>query len=499
MSQNIWWVLLIAIGFLLRFRQYFAIRSLWVDEASLALNLVGKSFGELFQPLDYHQAAPIGFLLVVKAIISILGNRDYILHLFPFLMGLSSIYLIYRIARDYFGKAGLFTVLFFAGNVWLIYYASELKQYGTDVTAALLLVYLGLRCWNRGESRDYLWLGIAGTFAIWLSHPSIFILAAIGITLVLETILIRKEYASLKRLVLMGLVWLISFGIHYVIVLQHTAVDDYFQTFWRRAFLPLPPWGNLQWYLKTYYSFLLIFFSRTDPVLFYMFPALSVLGIVSLFLRRRGLAWVTLFVFLFTFAASALQRYPLVYRFMLFLIPFALFLVTEAVLRIYSLVARWNKIPAVLLSAVPVIIMLGYSMPAAYGALLSPQSNSELRPVVKYVADHRQANDVIYVYYGSVTTFQYYAPIYKLESPYIILAPDAPTKKKGLQNFFSDVEGLAGKERVWFIFSDIVDCDGCEGDPRLYFVNELNQYGTLLDKVESTGAAGYLYDLNSQP
>ncbi|MDQ8155451.1 MAG: hypothetical protein P3B98_12400, partial [Gemmatimonadota bacterium] len=34
--------------------------SLWLDEASLALNIMTRSFGELLQPLDWGQAAPVG-------------------------------------------------------------------------------------------------------------------------------------------------------------------------------------------------------------------------------------------------------------------------------------------------------------------------------------------------------------------------------------------------------------------------------------------------------
>ena len=44
--------------------------------------------GELTQLLDYHQAAPIGFLFIEKLSILVFGNHDYIMRLFPLLAGI---------------------------------------------------------------------------------------------------------------------------------------------------------------------------------------------------------------------------------------------------------------------------------------------------------------------------------------------------------------------------------------------------------------------------
>ncbi len=81
-------IALIAIA--LRAAQFAAGRSLWVDEAMLALNIVDRSPIELLRPLDYKQGAPIGFLLVEKLLIGLQGNRDTILRLFPLLSGIAS-------------------------------------------------------------------------------------------------------------------------------------------------------------------------------------------------------------------------------------------------------------------------------------------------------------------------------------------------------------------------------------------------------------------------
>jgi hypothetical protein len=55
--------------------------SLWLDEAALGVNIVRRSYQELFLPLDYLQVAPIGFLLTVKTFVRYLSDNDFIIRL----------------------------------------------------------------------------------------------------------------------------------------------------------------------------------------------------------------------------------------------------------------------------------------------------------------------------------------------------------------------------------------------------------------------------------
>ncbi len=187
-SNYLWWGVIL-LGVLLRLRQYLLNRSFWSDEASLAVNLVTRSFGELTQLLDYHQAAPIGFLFIEKVFILLFGNHDYVMRIFPLFAGILAIYLIYKIARASFGAFGLFAVSIFAISWWLVHYSSELKQYTSDITVALLLVYLAGNCLReKAGAKDFLTLGIVGAIVIWVSHPSVFIMVGVGLALVLGKI-----------------------------------------------------------------------------------------------------------------------------------------------------------------------------------------------------------------------------------------------------------------------------------------------------------------------
>lgn len=282
LASNLTWWLLAAIGAILRLRQYAANRSLWADEASLAYNLANRSFAELTQLLDYHQAAPIGFLFIEKFLVVTLGNYDYVMRLFPLFAGLLAIILVYHIARQHFGWTGLFALAMFSVSYWPVYYSSELKQYSSDVMAATLLVYLAGRCLRKeARGQDFFWLGAAGTLLVWVSHPSVFVLAGIGLTLLFDQYTCKRR-TPLSWLAGMGLVWLASFGLEYFVSLRHIVNDGYLIEYWRRSYMPFPPWKNLGWFLSTYQAFLFIGFHRTDWLMSYTFLALVSLGGLSL-------------------------------------------------------------------------------------------------------------------------------------------------------------------------------------------------------------------------
>ena len=132
--------ILLLLGFVFRIRQYLTGRSLWLDEAMLALNIVNRNFAGLFQPLDYDQGAPIGFLLVEKFINLMFGEHEFVLRLFPLIAGLASLVLFYLLLRKTTSGIGLLTGLgLFAVGPELIYYSSELKQYSVDVVVTIFL------------------------------------------------------------------------------------------------------------------------------------------------------------------------------------------------------------------------------------------------------------------------------------------------------------------------------------------------------------------------
>ena len=446
----LWWGFVL-IGIVLRVRLYLLNRSLWEDEASLAMNLVTRNFGELTRLLDYHQAAPIGFLFIEKLSLVIFGNHDYIMRLFPLFAGILATYLIYRIARVHFGTFGLFAVLMFSISWWLVHYSSELKQYSSDVMVALLLVFLAGNCLKESaKAKDFLLLGILGAVTIWISHPSVFILAGIGLVLVLEKFT-RKEYVPWAWILGIGLGWLASFGIEYLVSLRHIVADEFLIKYWQKNYVPWPPWSDKHWFIDTYYTFLFFAFHRADNLMALVTLVLSVIGAASLLLRNWKAALLVISPFVVTMIASALQRYPLQNRFMLFLVPFVLLLMAEGFRGIYWLVAKWKPNFAAVFSGILALAVVWQIAPITYEKAISG-AKEDIRPVLAYVAENRAQDDIVYVFHRTDPVFHYYAPFYGLDTGNIIIGVYSPRKRVALQNFEDDVDRLVGNERVLVYF-----------------------------------------------
>ena len=491
---------LVALGVVLRLRQYISNRSFWVDEASLALNIVNRTFRGLTQPLDYEQGAPIGFLFIEKSIITVLSNQDYFLRLFPLISGILVCFLLYLIVKSMLkSKVAIFFALFVLAISWpLIYYSSELKQYSSDVMIGLLLVYLSLRCFgDKARLTDFILLGAVGFIAIWTSHPSAFVLAGIGVALALERF-IKKAYASLFWTMGLGLAWMVSLGTEYLVSLRYLVGNDYLRNYWEHGFMPLPPWSDPGWFLQSYLSLLITISPSLDRwYLASICSLLIVAGIISFLLHDRIIGLLIFLPFVMITIASALQRYPLRGRFMLFLVPFVILLMAEGFGRIYSLFDKWNRPFAVAVSLALVLTLLWVPISGITTKFLAPPKRQDIKPVMQYVMQNREESDIVYVYHGARTAFNYYASFYGLDQGHVIAGQDLPDHP-ALQQFFSDIDQLKGKGRVWVIFTDIVDCGGCKGDMETYYVQYINQYGSVVNKFQAIDADVYLYNLTAQ-
>ena len=518
------WII-IAIGFILRLDQYLFNRSLWLDEAFFVANVVDRSFLELFQaPLEYTgHIMPPGFLVMAKLAITWFGNSDFILRLFPFLSGIVSLFLFYFLAKTYVSApAVLLALFFFAVSDPLIYYSSEFKQYSSDVTITIILLLLAAYIKTHPITFTRLFiLAIAGIIAIWFSHPSVFILATIGIYLAFPY-LINRQWQMVVKFIAVYSIWLLNFAVLYFFFINiDTLATPWLHQFWtmENAFMPSPfSIEGIRWLYHTF--FMILEYPGTLENI-QLAGGIIIIGCIALFFDKKGTLFFLIFPVLIALSASIFQKYAFSGRLILFLMPSLYLILAEGLTRIqiryfnFSNSFRHTIVLTIILTA----LVAGHPTYNALKHLFNPRvALEEIKPVLKSVQDRFQTQDLIYLYYWAEPAFRYYASFYNFnydnchlinpipENEYIKEVDYFRIKRQvkpvevsdtqcilGVSEIFHqsklDLDKLSGQGRVWFIFSHILPHE------MNLFLNHLDTIGERLEENLQPGASAYLYKL----
>jgi hypothetical protein len=485
----------IAVGLVLRVAQYLLNRSLWMDEAYLSLNILHRSFAGLWHPLDYHQGAPIGFLMLEKSAVQFWGGSEYILRFVPLMAGLVSVMLFYTLAkRTLTPRAVPIATGLFAISPTLIYYSAEVKQYSMDAAIAVLLWFLTIEGseskWNMRQSAVAALLGAA---AVWMSHASIFVLAGIGLTMSIALFL-RKDWARLARVSAIGLCWVASLAACYFLTLRRLAGDSELLSYWKNNFMPLPPRSvtDLKWFVDIFFDF----FGTSAGLKFAGLAAfVFVVGSIVIYRKSVERAFLLLSPAILTLMASGLHKYPFGGRLTLFFVPAVLLLMAEGTELLRS--STSSRLP----SAGVVLLALLFLDPGLYllhhfakphteveqPGVMRPE---EIRPVLAYIRNHENPGDLVYVFYGSEPAFEYYAERYNFPRNNVEIGSASGNDP---HRYEADLDALRG-HRSWVVLSHTHGAGAEESRDVLFYLDSL---GPRVECFARAGAETCLYDLRA--
>lgn len=489
--------LLVLAGLGLRLRQYLSGRSLWLDEAMLALNIVQRDFGGLFQPLDYDQGAPIGFLLLEKLTISLLRNGELTLRLPSVIAGCLALIFFCLLLRRSLSPAGMLPALaLFAFSGRLIYYTSELKQYSFDVfvALALLLVFLYLVPRQEDEQpsgRAWLPLLLAGMAAVWFSHPSVFALSGIGLTL------LWLNRRNRRRLIQVGLVilgWLVSFGGVFLVSLNSLAANEFLMAYWQDYFMPIPPWDNLDWLPNTLAMTLSYFGLGGWPNWLTLILLLG--GLLTLGRIRPSLGLIFALTLLAAFGASALGKYPLGGRMLLFVAPISIGLAGAACEGVYLVLGRIRW--AAVLSVVALAYALSFQSAAvAVENFRNPRMQENMHPALRVLSAQYRPEDRVYIYPWAEPAFRYYATFYGLTDAQFTSGQADPPQN--LTATLADIEGMRGHARVWILLSHVYEANGVNEQEAILSEIDRQDWGKCKLESREPGTSVFLYLCDFSP
>lgn len=479
--------LVICAGVILRLKDFISNRSLWIDEAMLSLSIVDRSFFQLLKPLDYEQGAPVGFLLVEKLMTVLFGNNEFALRLFPLAAGALSLFLFYSVVNRCFNaRIALVGLCLIAFSKPMIYYSSELKQYSVDAMVTLLVLLSTLRYVQSGRSmRGLALLAITGMVGMFFSHPAVFVLAGVGLVLLIESV-IASEWKTMRSIALCCGIWTFIFIFNYFLFLKtlHSYTD--LLSFHQKSFLPFPPWSLSDF--SCYKDAFLESIPFGVP-LRKMAAVVFLLGCVSLFRTRKRWLGIIVFPILYAAVASMTEKYPFVLRLLLFSVPLLSIGVAFGVEQLLNRSRKFWKAVGIAI----VILLIVPAMGKSLRDILRRTEKEEIKPILTYVISRSQPQDTYYVYYAAQYAFAFYT---QYSGRYELKEGDVITGIKSRNDplkYYEDLDKVKGRDRVWIVFSHIWRKSRNSSDEEHIFLNHLEKIGKRLDQCKAPGSSAYLY------
>jgi hypothetical protein len=491
--------LIIIAGVLLSTLQFFFNRSLWLDEAYLALNIINKSHFELLKPLDLKQVGPILFLQIEKLFSELIPNSEFGLRLFPLISFWLSLFLFYKIIKEI--HQNYYTIIFslslFVFNATLIYYSSEVKQYMTDVLVLTSVYYFILKKYKNEEFKYYC-LGFVGAISIFLSNAAPIILFTVGFYLLFD--IYRNEKKTLLHLTVISVIWASSFLLYYFIFIHNHPSRNAMITEWEyyKGFMPINPL-NIQ-----FYQFLwdkgstivnsLFQFGRIGRI---SLSALILIGIVSLIRKRRiDIIILTITPLILHLLLSSFKLYPFDRRLILYTCPCIIIICSFGFNYLASILLASLKIQRFRLLAISIPLL----MSLYFYSYRFPMKHIEIKKSIKFIEQHMDNRDKVYVNYFASWPFRYYKEIsfMKMDTNNVVFGKCNNIVWNGNRyvpdtiNYSNEVSLLSG--RVWFLFTQIGDEDEKIEFLKKYFDSKSKR---IIQEFHTKGSDVYLYDVTN--
>lgn len=401
--HRLWLYAFLGAGVLLRIIEFAAGRSLWEDEAKLALNIVERGFWELTEPMRFFQVAPIPFLWIERFFFNVIPDSDFALRIFPLLCGIGMLYPVYFLSKKLTENktVALWTLALVAFNPFSIYYATEIKQYSSDLFVAALLPAVYLWADTLSVKRRIVALLLVVIPCLFLSYVSVVVLAALGLHRFFLWVQARKIEADY---LFVFVVWGVFFLINYFVFIHGHPNKDFIVDVLGEHFMPLHVMDVSFWkWLGFHIGWI---FTKT-----LQFPKLA--GIWVLFLgafatgiwywaqqKKYLLIIVSVGPVAIHFVLSAMHMYAVVPRLVYYLLPFFMLAVSAGLYYWHNTLTRWRTTKYMIVGGLALLFIAWIRQIPVY--------NEELKSALRLLRHEIDRSEQVYLYCGAVNTYEYY-------------------------------------------------------------------------------------------
>jgi len=401
-------IALILAGAVFRFIRFIEPRSFWIDELWVAYDISTRHFIDIFLSQNFFShdfpVSPMGFALIVKFFVLVLGQSETAFRLFPFLCSIASLILFARLTKKWFGQHGIACVVltFFVFNEQLIHFASQAKRYSTDLLVYLLVLSFAPALLKKIHDRKFPYhLFLAGTTMLSYFSPVFWMSVLIPIFF---AELRQKNMRSIRILIVctlqLGAFYLLFHGSAVRQMLgspiPHQTASHFFPG------QPFLQWSNVSWAFQVFSNMLLGLGG-------FQFPEISLLllmvGVVCGFRRNALRSWFLLFPILLSFLLALIRIYPFQGRFIIYILPAIFFFIGEG-LSVFARNSRYSfRLIGVCLTASLLFSPIRSSL-MDFGVNHETEAN---RRAIEFLAEHLKEGDVLFISRESVLPLAYYS------------------------------------------------------------------------------------------
>jgi hypothetical protein len=303
-----------------------AARPMWLDEEMIALNIRSRGFVQLAGPLWLGQAAPLGWLDLVRASLLAFGTSERALRVVPVLFGIGTLATAFWVGRRWLSPVGAATLVLlcaFGDHLW--FFSLELKHYSADAFGGLLVPALAAAAIETPASdatgkigrRDLWWL-TAGVVQ-WFSYGALLVMPPCA--LVMTYLTARQDgWRAALRSARFGVVWLLFVALHYAWSARYVTGSEYLHSYWASGF---PPGGagiaaTLTWLAGRLQP---LAFVPGGTTLWPVFWIIVVIGLIVAVRTRLALGLILTGVLVSAFVWAAIRVVPLSGRLSLWIAP----------------------------------------------------------------------------------------------------------------------------------------------------------------------------------
>ncbi len=378
-------------------------RSLWLDEAYLVSSLENRSFLQLTaSPLDYVQSAPVIYLYIVKLLMTLLGDSEWVLRLFSVFCYILTIFLSGYVSKKLFGcKYPLLCAAFVANTNFLLRYSNVFKPYVSECVWVLLVLLI--YAWYREKKISWYLMIVSYMILIWAANPVCFFIGGI-LSCEFAAGIFEKNKEKLWHSVIGGCGIGASFLFYYFYWLRAAATDDFMQKYWINDRFPLFSLNRDEWAVG--WKLIRTLFGACHKELRFLLLAMVLGGLIVGIVKKNWYGIVLAIGFFLALFASSLYRFPVRDRLWAFSFPlFAILAFYFADLMLIKEGTRRGEIFAVLILLVLVLTNSGIKTYREKDEVY--WAGNETNPLIAYVQEHIQADEKVYVFYNSIPAVSY--------------------------------------------------------------------------------------------